>query len=147
MAAPMNGLDFAKSIGVAYGTVMRWLYEGMPAKRGKPVEIDPDVAKAWIEERYPKSIARHRTSVVYFARRGSDGAVKIGFTSDPERRMRELRKKSRSTVQILAIFPGAKPDELRLHAKFAAHRLPDGEWFAGTKDVLDFVKGLGRSAA
>lgn len=143
----MNGKEFAEHIGVAHGTVKRWLHEGLPvAKRfGRQIKIDPTVAKAWVEERFGKTIAFDRRSVVYFAAR-YDGAVKIGWTSDVMRRVFELRKDSRAPVELLACFPGTKPDELALHARFAAHRL-DGEWYRRSPEIDAFIMRIGRSAA
>jgi hypothetical protein len=146
----VNGKEFAAHIGVPHGTVKRWLHEGLPAvRRGGRAErcrltltIDVEAALAWISERYPKTLSFNRRSVVYVARRSTDGAVKIGFTSDIERRVRELRKENRTAVDLIALLPGAKPDELRLHARFAEKRL-DGEWFAAEADevVAELRKG------
>lgn len=135
----MNGRRFAEHLGVAHGTIKRWLHEGMPARRGEHgVWISPAEASAWVSARYPRSIAIKRTSVVYVALR-DDGAVKIGFTSDINRRIAELRKESRSAVELVACVPGAKPEELRLQSRFEATRL-DGEWFA--VDVREVVGAL-----
>lgn len=135
----MNGVRFARHVGAAHGTIKRWLYEGMPARRdGHHVWIDPEAAEAWIDARYkgrkPLAIGRH--SCVYVARRLNDDAVKIGFATDVMRRIAELRKESGSAVELAACLPGGKPDELRLHERFAIHRI-DGEWFsAPVNDVI-----------
>jgi hypothetical protein len=147
----MNGRRFAERIDVAHGTVKRWLHEGMPARRtdcgGRGgVWITPADGLAWVEARYPKSIARGRCGVVYVAVRATDGAVKIGWTSDVMRRVQELRKLACSAVELAACFPGDKPDELRLHARFSEDRL-DGEWFRPSDALLAFVNGLRAVAA
>ncbi|MDE2107377.1 MAG: GIY-YIG nuclease family protein [Patescibacteria group bacterium] len=147
----MNGKEFSEYLHVPHGTVKRWLHEGMPAVRrvggvSKPrqVQIDPVVAEAWVNARYPNSISVNRTSVVYFVRRGSDGAIKIGFTSDIERRLRELRAETADTIVLVAVFAGDKKKELRLHERFAPHRLsPDAEWFCPHSDILGFIDRLG----
>ena len=141
---------FAEHIGVAHGTVKRWLHEGMPARRtgqgSVRVWIDPAVGLAWVEARYPNSIARNRKGLLYIAVRDTDGAIKIGWTSDVMRRIAELRKEGRSPVELLACFPGDKPDELRLHARFIADRL-DGEWHRASPELLSFIDGLRAVAA
>lgn len=143
----LSGVRFAERIDVAHGTVKRWLTEGLPARRqGNRVWITPADGLAWVEARYPKSIARGRRGVVYIAVRATDGAVKIGWTSDVMRRIAELRKECRSAVELAACFPGDKPDELRLHGRFAADRL-DGEWHRPSDAVLAFVDGLRAVAA
>lgn len=142
----MNGRRFAEHIDVAHGTVKRWLHEGMPARRdGCHVWITPDDGKAWIAARYPnrQSIAIARRAFVYVAHRLSDDAVKIGWTSDVMRRVAELRKLSRAPVELVACFPGNKPTELSLHARFAAQRI-DGEWFASP--IADVLAALREAA-
>ena len=60
---------------------------------------------------------------VYFLRVG--GLIKIGWTSDLERRMREYQPDSR----LLAVFPGTVKNEKALHRKFS-HLMTHGrEWF------------------
>lgn len=143
----MDGKRFAESIGVAHGTVKRWLYEKMPAsRRGTRVWIRSADALAWISKRYPNSIAISRSSLVYLAVRDCDGAIKVGFTSDLIRRLKELRKDNRSSVEILACFPGAKPDELALHDRFAADAIGE-EWFRPSDALLAFIAALGKVAA
>ena len=133
---------FAEHIGVAYGTEKRWVHEGLPARRSlNRVWITPDVGRAWVEARYGTTIAVGRRGLVYVATRATDGAVKIGWTSDVMRRVSELRKETRSAVELAACFPGDKPDELRLHERFANDRL-DREWFWPSETILSFIDGL-----
>jgi hypothetical protein len=146
----MNPKQFSESIGVAYGTVKRWLHDGMPARRtstDQRVWVDPDAARRWIDERFRgrKTVAFERKSVVYFMQR-DDGAIKIGFTSDILRRVGELRKKERSPIELLACYPGGKPDELRLHATFASSLIGD-EWFRPDEDLVAFIEALRERAA
>lgn len=149
----MNGRRFAEHIDVAHGTVKRWLHEGLPARRTgaktnghSSVWITPADGIAWVSARYPKSIARGRRGSVYVATRATDGAIKIGWTSDVMRRIQELRRHTRSAVELEACFPGDKPDELRLHARFQADRI-DGEWHRPSEALLSFISGLRAVAA
>lgn len=145
-AGEMNGKRFAEYIGVAHGTVKRWLHEGLPARRsGRGVWITPSVAEGWIRERFPrKTIAFERAAFVYLARR-QDGLVKIGWSSDVMRRVAELRKMTRQAVELLACFPGDKPAELALHERFAA-LAEGGEWFRDGQALRDYIDGLSRAA-
>jgi hypothetical protein len=140
----VNGKEFAEAIGVAHGTVKRWLHEGMPATRirlGREVSIDEAAARAWVTEHHANSVSFNRAAVVYVARRERDGALKIGWTSDVMRRVHELRRRERCAVELVAAVPGAKPDELRMHETFRACRI-DGEWFdAEVNDVVRALKG------
>lgn len=146
----MNAKRFAERINVAHGTVKRWLHEGMPARRDEHhhhVWIDSEAAGRWIAERFKgrKTIAFERRSFVYFAER-EDGAIKIGWSSDVLRRIAELRKKERTTVQLLACYPGDKPDEQRLHGVFATSLIGD-EWFRPDEDLMAFIEALRERAA
>lgn len=140
---------YSARIGVPPGTMGRWMSEGMPTLTigAHAVRVDVAVADAWVAEHHPKSVAFSRESTVYFFRRDSDGAIKIGFTSDVIRRAPELRKKGYAVV-LLAAVPGDKPLELRIQAKFSAERIdPEDEWFRASDRLVAFIEGLGRSAA
>lgn len=143
----MNAKQYAERLGIPHGTVKRWRHEGLPGRiKNRRVEIDIAAADTWVKEHHPRSIAFDRSSVIYVVSRGSDGAVKIGWTSDVERRVRELRKETHDTIAILAMLPGDKPNELRLHARFAAERI-DGEWFRRSSAIDAFLDALREVAA
>lgn len=135
----------AEDLGIAQGTLKRWLHEGLPADRQNKhdVWIDPVQAKAWIEERFKgrKTIAFGRHSVVYFAER-EDGKIKIGWSSDVMRRVFELRKYMGCAVELRACFPGDKRKENALHKRFASAR-ETGEWYEPTKELSDFIASIG----
>lgn len=134
-SAVMTVQAFADSIGVRHGTVKRWVHEGMPVTRSNGlVRVDPSTANAWLAEYRRGSIAYARRSVLYAVLRDSDGAVKLGWTSDAGRRLRELYKLTEEgELHLLAVMPGDKPDELLLHARFRRQAL-GGEWFAISAD-------------
>jgi hypothetical protein len=129
--------------GVAHGTFKRWLHEGMPARRigNNEVWVMPEPAMAWLEKKQGRTIAFNRRSVVYFAERMNDNAIKIGFTSDVMRRVHELRKKQREAVELIACFPGSKPDELHLHRRFARSLIGE-EWFKATPALREFISNI-----
>jgi hypothetical protein len=133
--------EYADSRRIRYGTVKRWVHEGLPVLRshlygGAPpaVRVLPALADAWVARHYPSTVAHNRITVVYFARRVSDGAIKIGFTSDVDRRLGELRKEF-GTHELLSYRRGSKPDELALHARFKSAHI-EGEWFHPTPEVM-----------
>lgn len=79
---------------------------------------------------------------VYFARAGTDGPIKIGFTSgDPAARIAKLQTGCPWPIALLGTMPGSTEDEARLHVIFAAHRV-EGEWFAPADEVLTGVEAL-----
>lgn len=62
--------------------------------------------------------------VVYYLRSGA--YIKIGWTSDLDKRMRAYAPDS----VLLAVEPGTRKDEQRRHKMFAAHRTHGREWYA-----------------
>lgn len=139
----MNAKRLAEHLGVAHGTVKRWLHEGMPARReDHGTWVDPKVAERWIAERFKgrRTIAFSRRGFIYFVER-EDGAIKIGWSSDVMRRVSELRKKVGTAAQLIACYPGDKPEELRLHDVFRESLIGD-EWFRPDACVLSFIDSL-----
>jgi hypothetical protein len=82
-------------------------------------------------------------SFVYFARRDTDDAIKIGFSRDVRRRMRSIRALLKVRVVALAYMPGTMMDEREFHRRFAVHRL-DGEWFSPAPEILALVAAVQR---
>lgn len=70
--------------------------------------------------------------------------IKIGWTSDPERRMRQL-----SADAILYSKPGTRRDEYKLQGQCMDHLVKGREWFDSSPEMIDFVKTLrlGKQAA
>lgn len=65
---------------------------------------------------------------VYFIQAGKNGAVKIGWTRQPDRRFRALQTSQHSQLRFLGVIPGDRTLERQLHQRFAVHRMK-GEWF------------------
>lgn len=90
-------------------------------------EMQPD------PERDVKSLDALGT--VYIIRVGD--LIKIGWTSSPKTRMRELKPDA-----ILHYFPGTRRDEFRLHGQCIDHLVKGREWFASSDGMLAFVKSI-----
>ena len=74
-----------------------------------------------------------RRTAVYFMGNSASGQVKIGISTDPERRRRDIEFACGTPVDLLAIewFDSgfaARDEESRLHCVFGEHRTI-GEWF------------------
>ncbi|MCC7462113.1 MAG: GIY-YIG nuclease family protein [Gammaproteobacteria bacterium] len=78
-----------------------------------------------------------RKSYVYFLRNIS-GLVKIGFSSNPWARARELETGS-GKCDLLGVVNGDRQDESRWHRQFAECR-QTGEWFTGTPELLAAIE-------
>lgn len=74
---------------------------------------------------------------VYFIR-SETGAIKIGFSRNPSRRIRAMKTTSPDRLTEMVIVPGSIGAETWLHEKFARHRL-HGEWFNPDAEILEFV--------
>lgn len=98
--------------------------------------------------------------MIYFAR-NSDGTgpIKIGCSSAPSIRIRQLESDLRAKFTILAEAPGDFILERNLHLKFAASRIEgpqraDGkqvagscEWFDATPELLTFIQDVKATGA
>lgn len=72
---------------------------------------------------------------IYFAEADARPAqVKIGWSSNPEARMQNLKIRYGWPLRVKGVLRGAIVDERRLHQELGAYRL-DGEWFALSPDV------------
>lgn len=70
------------------------------------------------------------------------GPLKIGWSTDPEKRLSELQTGNAETLVIHAIFPGSQAIERGLHELFADQRLR-GEWFRNDRnEIVETVRGL-----
>ncbi len=146
-AGSMPMREYAARVRVPLGTLKRWVHEGMPVLSGACImRVDVASTDAWVAEHHATSVSFGRKSSIYIAQRDSDDAVKIGWTSDVERRMKELRRDTRASVCLIAAFPGDKPMEGTLHSRFATDRL-DGEWFRFSAPLAALVASIGAVAA
>lgn len=96
----------------------------------------------------PISLARPRKrqkGFVYFLRAGD--FVKIGFTSHPTGRARELQTGLPGGIDFIVAVSGSREDEQRLHGELSMHHVR-GEWFRAVPAVLATITrsvGLGRA--
>lgn len=86
------------------------------------------------------STVRH----VYFAQ-GPEGLVKIGASTEPDRRVKALSNAIGADVKLLGVIPCAGcSGERRLHKQFADARVPDAdrpttEWFRPVESLMAFI--------
>jgi hypothetical protein len=86
-----------------------------------------------------KSVRRLRrvpTGQIYFL---SDGEhIKIGFTTNWDRRQKAFKTYAARPLHLLALHPGTMNDEKRLHRKFRDFRA-GGEWFHQSPELLGYI--------
>ena len=90
-------------------------------------------------EKVPKNVK----GFVYFFQGECGGAIKIGYSRDPEKRLRTIQTGYPDTIKILLIIPGTEKTEKILHKQFGKSRLK-GEWFRPDDYVIEEIKELNR---
>lgn len=76
---------------------------------------------------------------VYFIKSGD--LVKIGYTTNVDRRLRGLQTGSPHKLEILLTHPGSRRDEQLCHEQFA-HLRVQGEWFRYSDDLLAYLESF-----
>lgn len=69
-----------------------------------------------------------RRGYVYAVRDDTASAVKIGFSSDPMRRLAQLQTASAGRLRLIGAAPAVIETEAELHGVFRDRRM-SGEWF------------------
>lgn len=80
-----------------------------------------------------------RPEHVYLIGSPDSPLVKIGWSDNPERRLRDLQAGSPVPLQLLAVFDGGHVIEAELHCRFADRRM-HGEWFDLGPDPVEAVR-------
>ncbi len=81
-------------------------------------------------------------SSVYFIRAGQAGPIKIGVSTDPLFRMKQLQTARNEPLVLLATINGDMTTERVLHARFAELRIRKTEWFAPGRNLLSYIQGV-----
>lgn len=77
--------------------------------------------------------------MIYFIQNEVTRNIKIGTSSNPEKRLQSLQTASAENLVILGIIDGGVQEEKKLHIMFAQHRLR-GEWFLENDELVDYIK-------
>lgn len=85
-----------------------------------------------------KSRKRYK-GYVYFIQGQCGGAIKIGYSVNPEKRLKELQTGYPDTLVMLLMIPGSEATERALHRQFEASRLK-GEWFRPDACIIEKIK-------
>lgn len=67
--------------------------------------------------------------MIYVIRAGQGGKVAIGYTTEPTRTLESLQGNAPEVLELSAILPGGKDEELDVQASLAGHHL-HGPWFS-----------------
>ena len=77
--------------------------------------------------------------MIYFIWDSGSGAIKIGISNNPARRLEGFQVGNSNPLFLLGTVEGDESAEAVLHAKFSALRI-SGEWFRATPELLHFVR-------
>jgi len=88
-----------------------------------------------------KKLPKKFKGYVYFIQGMCGGAIKVGYSANPEKRLRELQTGYPDTLKILLMIPGNESTEHTLHRQFEASRLK-GEWFRPDDYIIARIKDL-----
>lgn len=79
-------------------------------------------------------------SVVYILGSPGSHVVKIGTTTRPDQRIKDIQTMSPVPIEVLALMPGGRAEEAALHRHFSGLRT-HGEWFDfGESDPLSTIQ-------
>jgi hypothetical protein len=77
--------------------------------------------------------------VIYFMQSVDGGPIKIGCSTDVDRRRCQLEATYGTPLAVLGTMEGGPEDEARIHARFSHLRLGKTEQFRPAPDLLAFV--------
>lgn len=78
---------------------------------------------------------------VYFITDSANRFVKIGYSSDPYFRLRNIRDPNGKRPVLQAFVDGTRKTEKNFHKQFAEYHIAN-EWFTLAGDLKNFVKSL-----
>lgn len=77
--------------------------------------------------------------MIYFVQCGEEGPIKIGHSTSPRYRVRELQNSSPYDLRLLGVLEGDQKREKELHLQFGELRLKN-EWFEPAPELLEFIR-------
>lgn len=72
----------------------------------------------------------------------SDGFIKIGWSRNPEARLRLAKTFNPHPVELVGFYDAEAIEESNLHEKFSEYRRVGTEWFKDAGAVSDWASGL-----
>jgi hypothetical protein len=103
---------------------------GLEKRTAHPVVLHSGVRPA-------NQYERHKC--VYFIAEGARGAIKIGVTDDPAKRLAALQIGNSRPLRCLGLIDGDAYVESQWHRRFAGQRI-SGEWFKRTPELVAAIK-------
>ena len=79
-------------------------------------------------------------SYVYFIQ-SREGPIKIGYSTDPKRRIASIDSANHSDLEVIGIVRGTEELEAQIHADLSRYR-KCGEWFEPTSGLLEYIQNI-----
>lgn len=124
--------------GQRYMSIRGWSKHQRVDHPSKPRVPPPSEEGAWLLK--PKV-----SDYVYFIQATESGAIKIGISWNPLKRLLDVQNGHHEPLLLIGQFPGTIADERALHAEFAHLRL-SGEWFRCDESLLAKITELSKSS-
>jgi Fe2+ or Zn2+ uptake regulation protein len=86
-----------------------------------------------------KNMANRPKNYVYFIKNESGKMVKIGYSKNPEKRLKMLERTLPMSLELVYFMPGSELREKRLHEKFSKYRIK-GEWFIFSDEIKQYIE-------
>jgi hypothetical protein len=90
----------------------------------------------WVDE--------HTRPSVYFIEALTSGFVKIGYSQNPQERLKSLQNGVPFELVIIKTIKGTAEDEREIHRRFYKHRVR-GEWYKFNQEIKDFIDEMPQS--
>ncbi|GAB6147450.1 GIY-YIG nuclease family protein [Desulfocicer niacini] len=79
--------------------------------------------------------------VIYFLQLTDKGPIKIGFTQNIERRLKQAQTFNPEEIRLLGTMPGHQRLETELIHRFSSYHIR-GEWFSYNDELYNLAKGI-----
>lgn len=112
--------------------------DALAEERRRAAEAGVDGFGRPIQKRTPQPLV---VDFVYFILAEEVNRVKIGYTCDVRRRLKELQSWSPVELSVLKVIKGTCREEERFQQMFDAERVR-GEWFTYSERLQDFIRDL-----
>ena len=146
--------EVREALNIGRSTMYRWIKDGKIevtklcgcsfVKRDIMEQLLHEKAEAVAAEPAETMDADVLNGRVYFI---DDGFfIKIGFSSQPQKRIVKLQTSSPFKLTLIGSVPGNKRIEAELHARFR-HLKSHGEWFRGEPELRRYIRAMPRPEA
>lgn len=76
--------------------------------------------------------------MIYFIRGKESGNIKIGYSTNPDKRKSNLQTSHYEELELIGLMDGSLEDEATIHKTFASFNIR-GEWYRPSQEILEFV--------